>query len=190
MDYKDWIPILEGEMHIEYDKAPKEKHSSAHQLDHIERVWKRAEKLGRRLGADMEILVAAVYLHDIGRQYGLELHGPESAKHAKDALERMAFPEEKRGAVLEAIAKHDYQTPDSERKSPEAKILYDCDKMDAFGDAGIKRYEEFYLRPGKKTMREIIENIDLRFDTLALPESKELAKADYLKVRGHFEALL
>ena len=108
-------------------------------MGHLERVWARAEKLGRRLDGDMEILVAAVFLHDIGRHYGLEFHGPESEKHAKKVLEKIGFPEEKRGVVLRAIRTHDYQTNPAERGSLEAKILYDADKLDAFGDIGIKR---------------------------------------------------
>jgi HD superfamily phosphodiesterase len=192
MDYLDWIPKLKKEVEVEYAKAPKELHSSVHQMDHLDRVWERAEKLGKKLGADMEILVAAVYLHDIGRQYGLELHGPKSAQHAADALERIGFPKAKRAAVLHAIEMHDYQTEPEKRGTLEAKILYDCDKLDVFGDRGIKRLTDKYLieKKAKKTVPEIIESIDRRWDTLTLPETKELAQKDYERVRKHFEALL
>jgi HD superfamily phosphodiesterase len=192
MDYQDWIPILKKEMQVEYKKAPKEKHSSVHQLDHIERVWKRVEVLGNRLDADMEILLASVYLHDIGRQYGLELHGPESAKHAAGVLERIDFPKGKRSAVLRAIEKHDYQTDPSERDSLEAKILYDCDKLDAFGDVGIERFTQKYLveKIVSMTIPEILGSIERRWNTLMLPETKGLAREDYEKIRSHFKDML
>jgi len=188
MDYKSWIPILKKEVAVEYRKAPAELHSSAHQMDHLDRVWKRVEILGKKLGADLEVLVAAVYLHDIGRQYGLEFHGPESAKHAKVVLERVGFPEGKRIVVLSAIENHDYQTESSKRNTLEARILYDCDKLDAFGESGIKRYTDKFV--GVWPTEKIIENIDTRWGTLMLPESRTVGKSDYLKVRKHFEALL
>lgn len=192
MGYKDWIPILKKGMRAEYGKAPAELHSSVHQLDHIERVWRRAEKLGKRLSADMEVLAAAVYLHDIGRQYGLELHGEKSAEHAADVLKRIDFPDDKREAVLRAISAHDYQTDPNERDSLEAKILYDADKLDAFGEVGIKRFTEKYLieKRVKMSIPEILESIGRRWDTLMLPETRELARNDYEKVKKHFRAML
>jgi HD superfamily phosphodiesterase len=192
MDYKHWISILKKEVIMEYDKAPKELHSSAHQMDHLERVWERAERLGKRLNADMESLVAIVYLHDIGRQYGLEFHGPKSVEHAKNVLERINFPMSKRELVLRAIGTHDYQTNPSERDSLEAKILYDADKLDAFGDIGIKRFTDKYLIEKRVEMSvpEMLRGIDARWDTLMLPETKELTKDDYLRIKKHFEAML
>jgi HD superfamily phosphodiesterase len=192
MNYNDWIPILKEEVKIEYQKAPKELHSSQHQMDHLDRVWERAERIGKKSNADLEALTAIVYLHDIGRQYGLELHGFESAKHAKKVLERIGFPENKRALVLEAIEKHDYQTDPSERKSLESKILYDSDKLDAFGEIGIKRFTQKYLveKVVEMSIQEIIAAIDRRWETLMLPETKELAKGDYIKIKNHFEAML
>ncbi len=188
MGYSRWLPTLKEEVAREYEKAPRDTRSVAHGMDHLDRVWDRCEELGARMGADMEVLIAAAYLHDIGRQYGLELHGQESAKHANGVLERIGFPKGKVPAVLHVIEKHDYQTAPAERKTTEARILYDADKLDAFGDAGIKRYTGYYL--GKWTPAQIVENIDRRWGTLELPESKEVGKADYLKVRKHFEKML
>jgi len=192
MNYKDWLPVLKKEVVLEYKKAPKELHSSVHQMDHLDRVWGRAEKLGKRLGADMEALVAIVYLHDIGRQYGLEFHGPKSAKHTAEVLERIDFPEEKRALVLHAIEVHDYQTESDKRDSLESKILYDCDKLDAFGDIGINRFTEKYLveKKVKMSIPEMLASINRRWDTLMLPETKEMARGDYEKIKKHFEAML
>jgi HD superfamily phosphodiesterase len=192
MDYKSWIPILKEEVAVEYEKAPKELHSSVHQMDHLDRVWSRAEVLGRKLRADMEVLVAAVYLHDIGRQYGLEVHGPKSAEHAEQVLERIDFPKEKQKAVLHAIEAHDYQTGSAERDSLEAKILYDADKLDVFGDIGIRRVTQWNLveKRTNKTIPEILGTINRRYETLVFQESKDLGREDYLKIKKHFENLL
>ncbi len=192
MDYKRWIPILKEQAIKEQDKAPKELHSSVHGMGHLERVWSRAEKLGKELDADMEALAAAVFLHDIGRHYGLELHGPESARHAEGALDKIGFPKGKRGVVLRAIGAHDYQADPKERDSLEARILYDADKLDAFGDVGIQRFTQKYLveKRVKMTIPEILASIDRRWETLMLPETRELAKEDYDKIKNHFEAML
>jgi len=161
-------------------------------MDHLDRVWARAERLGKELNADLEALVAIVYLHDIGRQYGLELHGLKSAEYAKDVLGRINFPKSKRGLVLHAIEVHDYQTNPNKRDSLEAKILYDADKLDAFGDIGIKRFTEKYLveKRIKMSIPEMLKIIEARWETLMLPETKELAREDYLKIKKHFEAML
>lgn len=192
MDYSDWIPILKKEVNVEYAKAPEELHSPVHQMDHLDRVWKRCEKIGERVGADLEILVAAAYLHDIGRQYGLELHGEKSAEYAAQVLERIDFPSEKRECVLNAIAMHDYQTNPAERKSIESKVLYDADKLDAFGDVGIKRFTQKYLveKRMKMTIPEMLASIDRRWDTLMLPKTKEVGLGNYNKIKQHFEAML
>ena len=69
-DWKDqwtnWIPVLEKELLDEMEKAPAV--SEVHALDHILRVRERCERLGKELDADPEILVAAVYLHDLGQR--------------------------------------------------------------------------------------------------------------------------
>ena len=192
MNYFEWIPILKKEVEVEYSKAPEELHSSVHQMDHLDRVWTRCEKIGMRVGADLEILVAAAYLHDIGRQYGLELHGEKSAEHAADVLERIGFPKEKRETVLDAITKHDYQTDPTERKSIESKVLYDADKLDALGDTGIMRFTQKYFVEKKveMTIPEMLKSINRRWDTLMLPETKELGEGDYEKIKQHFETML
>jgi len=37
---------------------------------------------------------------------------------------------------------------------------------------------------------EILESIDRRWETLMLPETKELAKDDYIGIKNHFEAVI
>ncbi len=171
------------------EDAPVETRSSVHGLDHLERVWKAAKVLGKKLGADMEILAAAVFLHDLARHRGLEFHGPEGAKMAKPILEKIGFPKQKITAACEAIAAHDYQTPSSKRKSLEAKILFDADKFDTFGGIGIRRITNHALNTGRMTVEQILDMIDKRYNGLAFKESRKIARNDYEKARTHFEKL-
>jgi uncharacterized protein len=191
--YVEWIPILKNELKIEIDKTEPSKRSAVHQVDHLERVWEKAEKLGKRLSADMEVLVASVFLHDIGRHYVSGKHGPDSAKHAEDVLRRIDFPKEKRDSVLKAIATHDTVTPPSERDTIEAKILYDADKLDSFGKIGIERHNKFFLEKCKtpqeelETLEKIFESLKGRWNGLGLEESKKVAKDDFDLIYTHFE---
>jgi HD superfamily phosphodiesterase len=102
--WQRWIPKLERELAIEMQKAPAP--SEVHAEDHVLRVLKRCIRLGEKLGADLEVLVAAVYLHDLGRHYvDDKAHGALSAVKAEPVLERIHFPKEKRATVLHAIRK-------------------------------------------------------------------------------------
>jgi HD superfamily phosphodiesterase len=72
--WQHWIPVLENELAVEMQKAPSP--SEVHLKDHILRVLKRCIRLVEKLDADLEILVAAVYLHDLGRHYiNDKIHG-------------------------------------------------------------------------------------------------------------------
>ncbi|MFC2153977.1 HD domain-containing protein [Candidatus Altiarchaeota archaeon] len=186
MEISDWEAVFSREVEGFNKAAPDP--SSAHQLDHCVRVWQRCQVLGEKLGADLEVLVAAAFLHDLGRQLGLELHGEKSAELAEPILRKHSFPEEKVPEVLQAIAKHDYQTSPEERKTLESKILYDSDKMDAFGAMGIIRHIQFYYLKGK-TANEILEMLPKRWEGIMLDESRELAKKDYEYIIVFFQKL-
>jgi uncharacterized protein len=109
-------------------------------------VLRRCIRLGEKLDADLEILVAAVYLHDLGRHYiDDKAHGALSALKAEPVLERINFPQGKRAAVLHAIRVHDVVATPEGRTTLESKILYDADKIDTLGVVGVLRYiRHFY----------------------------------------------
>ena len=60
---KRWQKQLKNELTIEMSKAPDI--VSSHDLDHIKRVWGYAKKIAADMDIDWEVLIAAVYLHDI-----------------------------------------------------------------------------------------------------------------------------
>jgi HD superfamily phosphodiesterase len=184
--WQRWIPVLERELAIEMQRAPAP--SEVHAEDHVVRVLKRCIHLGEKLDADLEVLVAAVYLHDLGRHYiDDKAHGALSALKAKPVLERINFPEEKRDTVLNAIRVHDVAATPKDRTTLESKILYDADKVDTLGVVGILRYiRHFY---GKKPIDYVLDDIDARWEALALPETRDLALQDYSYIKDYFAQL-
>jgi HD superfamily phosphodiesterase len=184
--WQHWIPVLEKELAIEMEKVPAP--SEVHAEDHVLRVLKRCIRLGEKLDADLEILITAVYLHDLGRHYiDDKIHGALSALKAEPVLERINFPKEKRERVLHAIRVHDVGATPEERTTLESQILYDADKIDTLGVVGILRYiRHFY---GKKPIDYVLQDIDDRWEGLALPETRQLALEDYRLIKDYFMRL-
>jgi 5'-deoxynucleotidase YfbR-like HD superfamily hydrolase len=184
--WQHWIPVLERELAIEMRKAPAP--SEVHAEDHVLRVLKRCIRLGERLNADLETLVAAVYLHDLGRHYvDDKAHGALSALKAEPVLERINFPEKKRDAVLHAIRVHDVGAAPEDRTTLESKILYDADKIDTLGVVGVLRYIRHFC--GKKPIDYVLDDIDARWEGLTLPETRHLALQDYRYIKDYFAQL-
>jgi HD superfamily phosphohydrolase YqeK len=184
--WRYWIPVLERELAIETQKAPAP--SEVHARDHVLRVLKRCIRLGEKLDADLEVLVAAVYLHDLGRHYvDNKAHGALSAVKAEPVLERINFPKGKRDTVMHAIRVHDVAATPNDRTTLESKILYDADKIDTLGVVGVLRYiRHFY---GKKPIDYVLEDIDARWEGLALPETQNLALKEYRYIKDYFAQL-
>ena len=184
--WEHWLPVLEAELEREMQKAPEI--SKVHATDHIHRVWARCLKIGQELDADFIVLVAATYLHDLGRHYiNDKVHGALNAELAEPVLERIGFPVEKREAVLHAIRVHDVSAKPQDRKTVEARILYDCDKLETMGVIGVLRYiVHFY---GKESIDFMLEDIDARWKGLSLPETRTYAIEDYEYIQNYFKRL-
>jgi HD superfamily phosphohydrolase YqeK len=185
--WQQWIPVLENELAAEMQKAPSS--SEMHAKDHIFRVLERCTRMGERLNADLEILVAAVYLHDLGWHYldEAKAHGALGAQKAEPVLKRIGFPTEKIHVVLHAIRVHDTNTPPEDRTTLESKILYDADKLDMFGVVGVLRYiRQVY---GKWSIDSILDNLQARWEGLAFPETRDLALIDYEYIKDYFMRL-
>ena len=181
--WQDWVPVLRRAMLEACAAAPSP--SEVHGQDHIDRVWRRARRLGEELQADMLVLAAAVLLHDLGRHHVSDAaHGALGADLAAPLLQRLEFPAEKRDGVLLAIRTHDVTSTDADRSTLEAKILYDADKLDTFGVVGVLRYIRRWY--GRESIEFILDDLDARWARLGLPQTRDLARADYLYVRDYF----
>jgi uncharacterized protein len=106
----------------------------AYRWEHIQLVVSTALWLGRQTGADLDIVEASAWLHDIRK--GTPGHGPNGAREAKRILLGTNFPLQKLPAVVEAIARHVglYRGPDTPPLTPlETAVLWDADKLTKLG---------------------------------------------------------
>jgi len=114
---------------------------SAHDKEHIYRVLYMALDIAKHeKNVDLDFLIAACLLHDIGR--GEQFRNP-ALSHAQVCSEKAYqylfkndWPEKKAAHVRECILTHSFRSGHFP-ESIEAKILFDADKLDATGTLGI-----------------------------------------------------
>lgn len=112
---------------------------TVHDMDHIYRVLNFALYIAEQeQSVDYDVLITAALLHDIGRDGENGGHNVVGAEMAREFLKRIDFPKEKIDSVYHAIITHS-NGMHCERKTLEAKILYDADKLEAIGVMGIAR---------------------------------------------------
>ena len=132
------MPTLEQARQFYVDADP------VHDFDHIQRVLALAERIARAEGADLEIVRAAVLLHDASGATPMAdsgaraTHHESSAEFARAQLTAEGWPAERIEAVLHCIRAHRYRGTEAPR-TLEAKILFDCDKLDVLGAIGVAR---------------------------------------------------
>lgn len=115
---------------------------SAHDFEHIMRVYKNAEKMCKKEKANKKLVLCAALLHDIvsypKSDKRSKMSSIESAKKSKLVLKKYGFSKQEITIVSDAIRDHSF----SQNKTPgtiEGKILQDADRLDALGAIGIAR---------------------------------------------------
>ena len=115
---------------------------SHHDWSHVERVYNMALRIAKREGADLDVVKAAVLLHDVARamedEGKIADHAMESAKMARKILRETKFPKEKIAKVVHCIEAHRFKKG-LKAGSLEAKVLQDADRLDIIGAIGIAR---------------------------------------------------
>jgi uncharacterized protein len=137
------------------------KDCAAHDIDHVMRVYNLAMAIVKsEAGADLEVLQAAVLLHDIGGAKevndptGNTDHAIVSREMAKPILENLGFSQEKIVHIQDCILSHRYRN-DHEPKTIEAKVLFDADKLDGIGAIGIARGYAWVGRHSAKIYKKV-----------------------------------
>ncbi|MFC1895787.1 HD domain-containing protein [Thermodesulfobacteriota bacterium] len=114
-----------------------------HDWDHTERVCRLCELIGPFEGADMEVLRIAAYLHDVGRAYqdasdGTICHAEKGAEIAEKILAPFPLSQDRKANIVHCIRSHRFRGSCNPR-TPEARVLFDADKLDAIGAVGVAR---------------------------------------------------
>jgi len=120
------------------DTAP-----GSHDWEHTLRVCRLCKRLGPVEGADLDVLLIAAYLHDIGRgdqdsSNGAVCHAEKGARMAESILKALPLSESQKQNILHCIKSHRFRGNHAP-STPEAKVLFDADKLDAIGAVGVAR---------------------------------------------------
>lgn len=119
----------------------------SHSWEHTLRVFQLCERIGVKEGADLDVVLIAACLHDIGRCYqdssnGRICHAEKGAELAAPLIESLDISNHQKENILHCIRSHRFrgQTPPG---TIEAQVLFDADKLDAIGAVGIARAFQF-----------------------------------------------
>lgn len=117
---------------------------SAHNFNHVMRVYNLALHLAENEDVDLDVIKAATLLHDIGGKKevddptGETDHAIESAKMAEPILNNLGYSKDKIKHIQDCIISHRYRTK-NKAQTKEAKIVFDADKLETVGAIGIAR---------------------------------------------------
>ncbi len=198
---------VRAEARARFDEA-----RGSHDWDHTERVLRLCLRIGRREKADLAVLRLAAVLHDIGRaeedrSNGRHCHAEAGARQARKILERRGLPEETIARVVHCIGAHRYRKA-VRPETTEARVLFDADKLDSIGAAGIGRAFLFAGEVGARMHDPDIEVgktrpytrddtayreflVKLRFikDRMTTAEGKRLARGRHAFMTAFFKRL-
>ncbi|HZW04178.1 MAG TPA: HD domain-containing protein [Anaerolineaceae bacterium] len=123
-----------------------------HGFDHVERVYRTAERLAQAEGADLEIVRAAALLHDVhGSDPNDEHradHHEQSAAAAGEILAAEGWAPERIQAVQDCIRAHRFRGGQA-ALTLEAQVLFDADKLDVLGAIGAARTIAYAVLAGQ-----------------------------------------
>lgn len=159
---------------IEASKKHQKLHG-AHGFEHTERVVRQCMSIGEIMSADLDILVPAAVLHDLGR--GNDEHAEKSAEMASMILKVHSFTPIQVAKICDAIRVHSFSAGGN-AISLEAKILSDVDKLDAVGAIGICRaamHSGEHLRPFGDYVNHFYEKLLKLKDLMHTEEVRKLA---------------
>jgi len=124
----------------------------AHNWDHIYRDTINAVWIGEAEGADMQIVLPAILLHDIGF-----LYDPDPAVHhilgAEKCADRLGdWSAAERQKIADCILSHKGAMPGFEVEPPslEAKVVHDADLLEKIGKIGILQVVRTYMEFGQR----------------------------------------
>ena len=185
---------------------------SAHDREHVYRVLYNALEIAKGEAVDYDVLIAACLLHDIGRVDQIKdptlCHAEVGSEKAYRFLLEMGMAEDFAARVRHSIITHRFRK-NLQPQTPEAKILFDADKLDVTGAIGIARtlmYRGTLTEPlyrklpdgtisdgtediGHSFFREYKFKLEKLYDRFYTRKGAELAKQRQAIARAYYESL-
>jgi len=120
---------------IELAQERSQDNDFGHTMDHIILTVELSKYLAAKEGADEEVCTVAACLHDIAKNNS-KAHGLRGAEEAGKFLAEIGAPDPFVDQVCYAISQHDNDLP---KRTIEAKVLWDADKLQSVGPLGFAR---------------------------------------------------
>ncbi len=127
--------------------------------EHVCAVVRLAVRLAPLTGADLEVVEAAAWLHDICKKGRDDDHGCEGAQVARNILSRTDFPSDKVERVADAISKHVGLSSDPELEPLEAAVLWDADKLAKLGATAVVHFLGYRMMDGPTTAAQLLDQL-------------------------------
>jgi len=165
----------------EESKKPNAKYGYEPYEFHLVPMRNYAVRLAEKLGADIEIVEIAAWVHDIGSIVsGRENHHITGAEIAERRLKEFSYPLEKIERVKSCILNH-RGSVNNHRSSLEEQIISDADTISNFDNIyGLFKaafvYEGLSQGGAKISVREKLQR---KWNQLCLEESKIIIKSKY-----------
>ena len=150
------------------DSANDSINDSAHDFDHVLRVTHLAVHIATAENADVEVVRLAALLHDVPAPLqpallpaghlqdvsGRAGHHLSAAAYAGELLRDRGLDPGRVANVVHCIAAHRFRDQTITPVTPEAKCLYDADKLDSIGAIGVARAFAFAGAHSNRLWRE------------------------------------
>jgi len=165
----------------EESKKPTSHYGYEPYLNHFVPMRNYAVQLAKKLGADVEIVELAAWLHDIGSiMNGRKDHHIIGAKIAEKKLKELGYPQDRIEKVKHCILGH-RASKEIKPETIEAQIISDADGISNFENIpGIFMaafiYENQSQQEAKASVRQKLER---KWKNLVLKESRHLIKPKY-----------
>jgi len=123
-----------------------------HNWEHVRRDIVNAVKIGLEEGTDMDIVLPAIILHDIGfvtHPYDPAMHSVHGSKECYRYLDE--WDRDQQNSISGCILKHKGRFPGFEHSEPETleeKVVCDADQVDKFGWVGFLQMMKVYVEHG------------------------------------------
>lgn len=152
---KSWRKIIKSAMRSAARQEALRKYKTAnppfnYRWEHVKAVVKTAVRLAEMTGADVEVVEAAAWLHDIAKMEGGK-HPRIGARMARQILPRTDFPAEKIERVARAIEDHQGLWRHEPLTNLESMVLWDADKLTKIGLTSVFHVTGMFMMSGRKS---------------------------------------